>query len=107
MASKALHAAWRRSPLVSLRASQPRAATAIPSKICSIDSHVASAGHVTSAAYSCERGGCITQMSYLWCYLAVARGLRISENSVKVKFSLPQPYGPESLACEGPRYQRV
>jgi hypothetical protein len=49
--------------------------------------HAASAGHVTSAAYSRERGECITQMSYLWCFLAVARGLRISENSVTAKFA--------------------
>jgi hypothetical protein len=60
----------------------------MPSKICPINSHAASAGHETNSSYSCKRGGCITQMSYLWYYLAVAKGLRISENSVKAKFGL-------------------
>src|SRR5918999_5809843 len=30
--------------------------------------------HITSAAYSCERGRRITQIDYLWCCLGIAYG---------------------------------
>jgi hypothetical protein len=55
--------------------------------------HAASAGHVTLAAYSCERGGRITQLQYL-----LQLSLRTSENSVQAKFTgiahLPHRPGP-------------
>ena len=41
--------------------------------------HVASSCHVTSAAYSCERGGRITQMQYLLQLFANFRELRQRE----------------------------
>ena len=40
--------------------------------------------HVTSAAYSCERGERITQLQYL-----LQLSLRTSENSVMAKFAEP------------------
>src|SRR5215212_12103439 len=42
--------------------------------------------HVTSAAYSCERGGHITQMRDFLLLLGVASVWRTSENSDKTKF---------------------
>jgi hypothetical protein len=43
--------------------------------------YVGSSYHVTRAAYSCERGGHITQLQYF-----LHLSLRTSENSVKRKF---------------------
>src|SRR5215217_6828136 len=67
--------------------------------------HAASTGHVTSAAYSCVRGGRITQLQYF-----LQLSLRTSENSVKAKFSgiahLPHRPGPEGLHFEGGQYVR-
>src|SRR5215208_8234160 len=44
--------------------------------------HVASSYHVMNAAYSCKRGGRITQLQYL-----LQLSLRTSENSVPAKFA--------------------
>jgi len=43
--------------------------------------HMRLGSHVTSAAYSCERGERITQLQY-----SLQLSLRTSENSVKAKF---------------------
>jgi hypothetical protein len=58
----------------------------VGSEVAVLRPHVGSSSHVTAAAYSCERGGRITQLQYLF-HLS----LRTSENSVHAKFGIARP----------------
>ena len=54
----------------------------VGSEVAVLRPHVGPCYHVTAAAYSCERGGRITQLRYLLHF-----SLRTSENSVTEKFA--------------------